>query len=405
MIHRTRAFVTLLLLGLMMVTLSASVFAQDATAEPTAEATAAAPVDPNDVCGPMGTPAVAAALAASTGKDLASYTAKIGFIFVGPVDDFGYNYAANQGRLCIEAVLPNVETIFAENVPENAEAERVMEQMIRSGATIIFPTSYGHYDPAIAVSEKYPDVTFFHMGGLTPTENVGSFFGEIWQMEYAAGVAAGMTTESNKLGFIAAFPIPQVLLNMNAFELGAKSVNPDATTTVVFSGNWCDPAVLAEAANSLIDQGIDVLTQHQDCPKPVLEVADRRGIWSVGYHADASAIAGDKWITGGRWVWGPLMLDLVTKGIDGTYKPELLRVGVAEGAVALSLFGPSVPKDVIAAAEKARDDIISGDLYPFEGPILKQDGSVAIAEGEKPDTPTLETTDYLVEGVIGTIPQ
>src|SRR5215213_3553037 len=114
--------------------------------------------------------------------------------------------------------------------------------------------------------------------------------------------------------------------------MGAKTINPDATTTVVFSGNWCDPAVLAEAANSLIDQGIDVLTQHQDCPKPVLEVADRRGIWSVGYHADASAIAGDKWITGGRWVWGPLMLDLVTQGIDGTYKPELLRVGVAEGA-------------------------------------------------------------------------
>lgn len=280
-----------------------------------------------------------------------------------------------------------------------------MEQMIRSGAKIIFPTSYGHYDPAIAVSEKYPDVTFFHMGGLTPTESVGSFFGEIWQMEYAAGVAAGLTTESNKLGFIAAFPIPQVLLNMNAFELGTKSVNPDATTTVVFSGNWCDPAVLAEAANSLIDQGIDVLTQHQDCPKPVLEVADRRGIWSVGYHADASAIAGEKWITGGRWVWGPLMGDLVTKGIDGTYTPELLRVGVAEGAVALLLFGPCVTDEVKAAAEKARDDIISGDLYPFEGPIAAQDGTIVIAKGEKPDTPTLETTNYLVEGVIGTIPQ
>ena len=359
-----------------------------------------------DPCGPTGTATVAEAVAAASASgDLSTYTAKIGFIFVGPVDDFGYNYAANQGRLCIEAVLPNVETIFAENVPENAEAERIMEQMIRSGATIIFPTSYGHYDPAIAVSEKYPEVTFLHMGGLAATENVGSFFGEIWQMEYASGVAAGMMTESHKLGFIAAFPIPQVLLNINAFELGAKSVNPDATTTVVFSGNWCDPAVLAEAANSLIDQGIDVLTQHQDCPKPILEVSARREIWSVGYHADASSVSGEKWITGARWVWGPLMSTLVVQVLDGTYTPELLRVGVAEGAVALSEYGPGVPEEVMEAANAARDAIISGELYPFEGPINAQDGTVAIAEGEKPDTPTLETTSYLVEGVIGTIPQ
>ncbi len=385
---RTHLLVFLLIIGLF----SQAVIAQDAE-EP-------------DPCGPLGSEAAAEMLTAlSATGDLSTYTAKIGFIFVGPVDDFGYNYAANQGRLCIEKLLPNVETIYAENVPENAEAERTMEQMIRSGANLIFPTSYGHYDPALSVSEKFPDVTFFHMGGLEPTEKVGSFFGEIWQMEYASGVAAGLTTESNKLGFIAAFPIPQVLLNINAFELGAKSVNPDATTTVVFSGNWCDPAVLAEAANSLVDQGIDVLTQHQDCPKPVLEVADRRGIWSVGYHADASSVAGEKWITGSRWVWGPLMSQLVVEALDGTYVPELLRVGVAEGAVALSEFGPGVTDEVKEAAEAARDAIISGELYPFEGPILAQDGSVAIAEGEKPDTPTLETTDYLVEGVVGTIPQ
>lgn len=389
--HRT--LLTRLLILVMLMSLVTQVsFAQDA--------------DAPDPCGPGGTEAAAAALTElSAKKDLSAYTGTVGYIFVGPVDDYGYNYAANQGRLCLQALLPNVKTIYAENVPENAEAERAMEQMIRAGATIVFPTSYGHYDPAVNVSNKYPNVTFLHMGGLTPTEHVGSFFGEIWQMEYASGVAAGMMTKSNKLGFVAAFPIPQVLLNMNAFELGALSVNPDATTTVVFSGNWCDPATLAEAANSLIDQGIDVLTQHQDCPKPILEVADRRGIWSVGYHADASSVAGEHWITGGRWVWGPLMTKLVIEALDGTYKPELLRVGVADGAVALSNFGPDVPDDVKAAAEKAVEDITSGALYPFEGPIYKQDGTVAIAEGEKPDTPTLETTDYLVKGIIGTLPQ
>ncbi len=393
-----RSWITRLLLIVMLLALFTQVtFAQDATAEA---------VDPNDPCGPGGTAAAAAMLTPLSAKgDLSAYTGTIGYIFVGPVDDYGYNYAANQGRLCLQALLPNVKTIYAENVPENAEAERAMEQMIRAGATIVFPTSYGHYDPAVHVSQKYPNVTFLHMGGLTPTEHVGSFFGEIWQMEYASGVAAGMMTKSNKLGFVAAFPIPQVLLNMNAFELGALSVNPDATTTVVFSGNWCDPATLAEAANSLIDQGIDVLTQHQDCPKPILEVADRRGIWSIGYHADASSVAGEHWITGGRWVWGPLMTKLVIEALDGTYKPELLRVGVADGAVALSAFGPDVPDDVKAATDKAVADITSGALYPFEGPIYKQDGTIAIAEGDKPDTPTLETTDYLVKGVIGTIPQ
>lgn len=386
-----------LIVRLLMILVITAMFTQVVVAQDAVE------VDP---CGPAGTEAAAEMLTAlSAAGDLSAYTGKIGFIFVGPVDDYGYNYAANQGRLCLEALLPNVETIYAENVPENAEAERTMEQMIRSGATIIFPTSYGHYDPAVNVSARYPDVTFLHMGGLTPTDQVGSFFGEIWQMEYAAGVAAGMMTESNKLGFVAAFPIPQVLLNMNAFELGALSVNPDATTTVVFSGNWCDPATLAEAANSLIDQGIDVLTQHQDCPKPILEVADRRGIWSVGYHADASSVSGDRWITGGSWVWGPLMTKLVIEAMDGTYVPELLRVGVADGAVTLSTFGPEVPEDVIAAAEQAVADITSGEIYPFEGPITSQDGTVVIAEGERPDTPTLETTNYLVEGVIGTIPQ
>ncbi len=395
-----RVLLTLLMFVLVTGLFSHAVLAQDAT--PAATETDGSP----DVCGPAGTDAaIREVQAVAANKDLSSYSATVGFIFVGPVDDFGYNYAANQGRLCISKILPNVQTVYEENVPENAEAERSMQQMIRAGATLIFPTSFGHYDPAVHVSEKNPAVTFFHMGGLTPTEHVGSFFGEIWQMEYASGVAAGLTTKSNKLGFISAFPIPQVLLNINAFTLGAQSVNPNATTTVVFSGAWCDPAKLSEAANSLIDQGIDVLTQHQDCPKPILEVADRRGIWSVGYHADASSVGGAKWITGGRWVWGPTMTKLVVEALDGTYKPALLRVGVDEGAVALSAFGPNVPADVKAAAEKAVADIASGALYPFAGPIMKQDGSVAIAAGEKPDTATLETTNYLVKGVIGTIPQ
>jgi basic membrane lipoprotein Med (substrate-binding protein (PBP1-ABC) superfamily) len=279
-----------------------------------------------------------------------------------------------------------------------------MEQMINNGATIIFPTSYGHFKPAVNESKKHPSVDFWHQGGLAPDANVGSFFGEIWQMVYASGVAAGKMTKTNKLGYIVAFPIPQVLENVNAFQLGAKSVNPDVTTTVVFTASWCDPAKNSAAANSLIDQGVDVLTQHQDCPKPVIETAEKRGIMSVGYHADASTVAPKGWLTGAMWNWGPIYTKLAEQAIDGKFKPELLRFGVKDGVVDLAPFGASVPKDVQDLVTKVKQDIIAGTIKPFQGPIKDQSGKVVI-EGPQPDTITLEKMDYLVEGVIGTIPQ
>jgi basic membrane lipoprotein Med (substrate-binding protein (PBP1-ABC) superfamily) len=330
---------------------------------------------------------------------------KVGFLYVGPVDDYGYNYAADQGRLAMQSALGDkVETIYAENVPEDANAERVMEQMINDGATIIFPTSYGHFGPAVNVSKKHPEITFLHQGGLEPKERVSSYFGEIWQMVYASGVAAGKMTKTNKLGYIVAFPIPQTLLNINAFQLGAKSVNPNVTTTVVFTASWCDPAKNSEAANSLIDQGIDVLTQHQDCPKPVIEVAEKRGVMSVGYHADASTVAPNGWITAAIWNWGPLYTKMVEEVTAGGFETQLTRYGVKDGVVTLAPFGANVPKEVQDEVLKVKEDIISGTLMPFTGPIKDQSGTLRI-EGPQPDTVTLEKTDYLVEGVIGTIPQ
>jgi basic membrane lipoprotein Med (substrate-binding protein (PBP1-ABC) superfamily) len=330
---------------------------------------------------------------------------KIGFLYVGPRDDYGYNYAADQGRQYLEKTLPWVETVYAENVPENAEAERVMEQMIKGGAKMIFPTSYGHLDPALKVADKYKNVTFFHMGGLKTAPNLGTFFGEIWQAVYAAGVAAGKSTKTNKLGYVVAFPIPQVLLNINAFELGARSVNPKATTTVVFSGDWCNPAKLSEAANSLADQGIDVISQHEDCPIPVIKTAEQRGIMSVGYHADASSFAPKGWITAATWNWGPLMVDLVKQAANGTYKPTLYRAGIKDGLTVLAPFGANVPDDVKKLSSSARDEIINGKLMPFKGPIKDQTGTVRIPDGKIPETSELESINWLVEGVTGTIPK
>ena len=198
----------------------------------------------------------------------------IGFLYVGPKNDYGYNQAAAQGAEAVKKANPDAKIIEAENVPETAEAERVMEKMIKDGATTIFPTSYGHLEPALNVAQKHPDVTFMHQGGLKNAENLGTYFGAIYEAQYLTGMAAGKATKTGKLGYVVAFPIPQTLLNINAFQLGAQSVNPKAKTTVVFTSNWCDPGKQAEAANSLLDQKVDVITQHQDCTKTIVETAE-----------------------------------------------------------------------------------------------------------------------------------
>ncbi len=332
----------------------------------------------------------------------------VGFIFVGPRDDFGYNQAAYLGSEAVGEAT-DYELLRAENVPENQEAERVMENMIRNGAKIIFPTSYGHLDPAIEVAERHPDVVFMHQGGLKNTENVGTYFGTIWESVYLSGVAAGHMSETGKLGYIVAFPIPQVLLNINAFTLGAQSVNPDITTTVVFTASWCDPAQQAEAANTLLAEDVDVITQHQDCTKTIIETAERNGAMSVGYHADASELAPEGWITGSMWDWGELYVDIVETieagEWDGSQYDGSYRTGLADGAVKLAPFGANVPEDVQAEVLALQEEILSGEFFPFEGPIYAQDGTVVIEEGSRPSVEELEAADYLIQGVIGTIPE
>lgn len=330
----------------------------------------------------------------------------IGFLYVGPRDDFGYNQAAFAGSQAVAEAFPDAEILQAENVPETAEAERVMENMISDGATIIFPTSFGHLEPALNVARKYPDVTFLHQGGLDTSENLGTYFGTIWQAQYAAGVAAGMATESNRLGFVGGFPIAQVLLNVNAYELGARSVNPDATTSIVFTSNWCDPAKQAAATNSLIDQGADVITQHQDCTNTVIETAARRGAKVTGYHFDASRVAPEAWLTGAAWNWGPLYVDAVRTieagGFEGSKYDGRYRSGLGE-AVQLTPFGGAATPEIRERVEAAAAEIRSGELEPFTGPIRDQSGRVRIP-GPQPSVEELEETDYLVEGVSGEIP-
>ena len=226
----------------------------------------------------------------------ASAAKKIGFIFVGPKDDYGYNQAAYEGSQAVAAAHPDLEVVTAENVPEDDNATRVMEKMIDDGAKIIFATSYGHLDPALKVAADHPDVVVVQQGNVisgTVPANAGTYFGTVYEPVYLAGIAAGKATKSNKLGYVYAFPIPQTIANINAFQLGAQSVNPDVQTYVVNTSNWCDPAKQAEAAKSLFAQGVDVITQHQDCTATITKAAEEAGKMVVGYHADASALAPD----------------------------------------------------------------------------------------------------------------
>jgi simple sugar transport system substrate-binding protein len=337
----------------------------------------------------------------------------MGFIYVGPKDDYGYNQAHAEGKAGVSK-LPGVKTVEEANVPETVAVQETMKNMIvQDGATVLFPTSFGYFDPHILkIAKKFPKVQFLHCGGLytegkTP-KNVGSYFGYIDEAQYVAGIVAGHTTKTDKLGFIAAKPIPQVLRNINAFTLGARSVNPKATVQVIFTGDWSLPVKEAEAANSLIDQGIDVLTCHVDSPKVIVQTAEKRGIYSSGYHASQAAIAPKGYLTGAEWNWETVYSNYAKliqagKKLSNGGIPHIVRGGLKEGFVKLSDYGPAVGPKAKTDAEAAKAKFMDGTMVIFKGGLKDNTGKVVIPEGKdmKQTDPELEKMDYLVEGVIG----
>jgi basic membrane protein A and related proteins len=334
----------------------------------------------------------------------------VGFVYVGPKDDYGYNQAHAEGAKSLSS-LPGVKVREEEKVPETVDVQKTMESMINlDGAKLLFPTSFGYFDPHILkMAEKYPQVTFFHCGGLYDEkkhpQNVGSYFGYIDEAEYVAGIVAGLTTKTGKLGFIAAKPIPQVLRNINAYTLGARSVNPKVTTTVIFTGDWALPVKEAEAANSLADQGIDVLTSHVDSPKVVIETAERRGIFSTGYHANQAALAPKGYLTGAEWNWEAIYKAYVAQVQKGEKSAHLVRGGLKEGYVKVSAYGPAVSDDAKAKADAAKAELEKGTFVIFKGPIKDNKGADVIAAGTDLGQTDikLEEMNYLVEGVNGSI--
>ena len=353
-------------------------------------------------------------LAAGVGTAQAADAPTVGFIYVGPKDDYGYNQAHHEGAEAIKST-PGIKVLEEEKVPETLDVQKTMESMIElDGATVLFPTSFGYFDPHIlAMAKKYPNVLFLHCGGMYDEKkhpnNVGSYFGYIDEGQYLNGIAAGMVTKSNKLGFVAAKPIPQVLRNINAFELGARSVNPKATTTVIFTGDWADPVKEAEAAKQLIDNGADVLTAHVDSPKVVVQTAQERGIHVAGYHTNQSALAPKAYLTGAEWNWATVYKDYIAKVQSGEitpgkpWSPHLKRGGMKDGFVKMSPYGPDVTDASKAKIEAVKSKMMDGSFVIFAGPIKDNKGNVVVAEGvsQVQTDPNLEKMNYLVEGVVG----
>jgi basic membrane protein A len=325
----------------------------------------------------------------------------IGALYGGPVTDAGYNQAMHEAIMAIKDNIACVQIIEAENVADDS-ATSTMENMISQGAKMIIPTAYNFQDPALELSKKYQDVIFEHAGGWQMSNNFANFYGNPPDGWYLMGIAAGKMTNSNKLGFVAAFPMGWTATFINAFELGAQSVNPDVQTFVTYTFAWGDAAKDADATNSLINQGVDVITMHVDSPATILSTAESRGVYSIGFQSlAAQQFAPEYWISGTGFTLGDKLTWLASTVLDGTWTPIFLRCGIADGCMAIAPFGPKVPKEVqdLVAAKQAEID--AGTLVVFNGPIVDQDGTIRVPEGEVLSADAMSSTDWFVKGVVG----
>jgi len=325
---------------------------------------------------------------------------KVGFVYVSPIGDAGWSYAHDVGRQAIEA-MDGVTTSYVEAVPEGPDSERVMLNMARKGFDVIFATSFGYMDPMMKVAKQFPNIAFMHCSGFKMAENMGNYFGRMYQARYLSGVVAGSMTKSNTLGYVAAFPIPEVIRGINAFTLGVQAVNPDATVRVVWTKTWYDPATEKEAAKSLLDVGADVIAQHQDSPGPQ-EAAQEKGVYSIGYNSDMSTFAPKAHLTAPIWNWAPYYVKKVEEVRNGSWKADSAWPGLAENIVDLAPFGAMVPADVQAKVKSLKDDIAAGKKKIFVGPIKDQKGAVKWADGIAATDQELLGMTWFVEGVVGT---
>jgi len=329
---------------------------------------------------------------------------KVGFVYVSPIGDAGWTTQHNRGREQMQAALGDkVTTSFVEKVPEGADAERVIRDLASQGHKLIFTTSFGFMNPTIKVAEEFPDVKFEHATGYKSAANVGTYNVRFYEGRYAAGVLAGKMTKTNTLGYVGAFPIPEVLQGINAFTLGARSVNPKVQVRVVWVNSWYDPGKERDAANALLGQGADIVTHHTDS-SAVVATAEEKGKMAIAYHSDMTKFGPKAQLAAVTHHWGEYYTKTAQSVLDGNWKPGNLWGGMKDGMIKVEAFNESVPKDVVEQVEAKAAAIKAGEFHPFTGPIVGNDGKEIAAKGVVLTDEQLGKMDFYVQGVIGKVP-
>ncbi|WP_106477662.1 BMP family ABC transporter substrate-binding protein [Phytohalomonas tamaricis] len=351
------------------------------------------------LCGLTAALGMSAALSASAQEPL-----KIGFVYLGPVGDHGWTYQHEQGRQeLVEHFGDKVKTTYVENVDEGASAERVIRNLATSGNQLIFTTSFGYMNPTIKVAQQFPKVTFEHATGYKQAKNVGTYLARTYEGRYVGGYLAAKMTKSHKIGYIASFPIPEVIRDINAIQLALNKYDPQAELKVMWVNSWFDPGKEADAANALIDQGVDVLFQHTDSPAPI-QTAERRGVYSIGYASDMCHFGPNSCLMSIVNDWGPFYIRTAQQVMDGTWKPEDFWGGLHDDMLKLPI-SDVVPADVKQGAEKIIASIRSGEFHPFTGPIKDQSGTERLKAGETITNQQLASMDWCVEGLKADMPK
>ncbi len=323
---------------------------------------------------------------------------RAGFVYVGPIGDFGWSYRHNVGRLDVEAALGDkVETTFVENVAEGPDAERVIRQLA-TGNDVVYTTSFGFMNPTVRVAKQFPNVKFEHCTGYQTADNLAVYNARFYEGRAVIGTIAGHMSKSGIVGYVAPVPIPEVIMGINAFQLAMRKVRPDSQIRVIWTNSWYDPGKEADAARTLIDQGADIISQHTDSPAP-LQVAEERGVYAFGQASDMQSFAPNAQLTAIVDNWGPYYIRRTQEVLDGTWKTHNVWLGLKDGEVEMAPYNPSLPANVIEAAETVRLGIIDGTLHPFTGPIANQAGEVVVPEGQTMSDQDLLTMDWYVEGV------
>jgi len=331
---------------------------------------------------------------------------KVAFVYVGPVADGGWSYQHNLGRLALEREFgAKIETTYVESVPETADAERVIRQLAAKGYGLIFTTSFGYMEPTLKVAKLFPQVRFEHATGYKTAPNVVTYQARFWEGAYLLGVLAGRTTKTNTLGYVASFPIAEVIRNIDAFTLGARSVNPKIRTKVVWADTWYDPGKERQAAEALVAQGADILCQNTDSPA-VLQLAEEKGLHAFGWDSDMSKFGPHAQLSANTQNWGIYYIDEVKKVMEGSWSgARQTRSGIKEGVVVLAPLNSSVPSDVASMFESKKQAIMAGTLVPFAGPLKDNTGVLKVPANTAVSIDDLMQLNWFVEGVDATVPK